>query len=168
MSATGWLMDTNLNPESFVTLTDRQSVTAQAVFGVKLSPDGALLFQPLLDGIAVFDGKLGTLSTRVALPGQLSANYDALVADGKDNVLVGIAGQSGDGGVSVIDLSGLPVPPVTFAAPQSRPRLGSEMPMRMKTAAERVATLQPRAMQSHVVNDVRGGTGLHRLPATSQ
>jgi hypothetical protein len=111
MSATGWIMDTNLNPQSFLTFTDRQGVTTQEVFGAKLSPDGALLFQPLLDSIDVFDARLGTLRTRLALPMQLSANYDALVSDGKDNVLLGISGQNGDGGVAVIDLTALPIPP---------------------------------------------------------
>lgn len=115
MSATGWLMDTNLNPESFLTFSDRQSLISE-VFGAKLSPDGSLFFQPLTDGIDVFDGRQGILRTRIALPMKLSANYDALVADGKDNVLVGIAGLNGNGGVTVIDLNSLPLPaPLPFA-----------------------------------------------------
>jgi hypothetical protein len=110
MSGTGWLMDTNLNPESFITLTDRQAITSVGVFGAKLNSDGSLFFQPLTGGIDVFDGKTGTLRNRIALPFSLSANYDALVSDGKDNVLLAIVGQEGDGGVAVIDLSSLPEP----------------------------------------------------------
>ena len=45
--------------------------------------------------------------TRVALPFALSANYDALVSDGQDNVLVAITGQNGNG-IAVIDLTSLP------------------------------------------------------------
>jgi hypothetical protein len=169
MSASEWLMDTSLNPESFLVLTDRQIITTQAVFGAKLSPDGALLFQPLVDGIAVFDGKLGTLRTRIALPVQLSANYDALVADGKDNVLVGITGQKGDGGVSVMDLSGLPVPPpLPFAADlKTLPKLPSQVSTAKKRGTGLLAT-PFNGFPSHVVNDLRGGTGLRTLPATRQ
>src|ERR1043166_946924 len=99
-----------LQPQSFLTLTDRQVASSTLVFGAKLSPDGSLLFQPLVDGIDVFDAKLGSLRTRIALPIALSENYDAMVGDGKDNVLVTIAGANGDGGVAVIDLTSLPLP----------------------------------------------------------
>src|SRR5438093_10489288 len=56
------------------------------------------------------DGRLGTLLTRIALPITLSPNYDALVSDGKDNILVAITGTNGDG-VAVIDLGSIPEPP---------------------------------------------------------
>jgi hypothetical protein len=169
MHATGWLMDTNLNPQSFLTFTDRQGVSVEEIFGAKLSPDGSLLFQPLLEGIDVFDGKQGTLRTRIALPIQLSANYDALVADGQDNVLVAIAGVNGDGGVAVIDLSGLPVPaPLPFASATSvLPRVAS-------LAASAKIRPEPAGLTSHpqvrrrLVNDVKGHTGLRVLYGSSQ
>lgn len=158
MHATGWLMDTNLNPQSFLTFTDRQGVSIQEVFGAKLSPDGSLLFQPLLDGIDVFDGKLGTLRTRIALPTQLSANYDALVADGKDNVLVGIVGVNGDGGVAVIDLGGLPIPAaVPFAAASSILPKASTLRAGPATARRLQAPIRP---QKHVIHNMRDGSGL--------
>jgi len=96
------------------------------VFGAKLSSDGVLLFQPLTDGIDIFDGKLGTLRSRIALPMALSENYDALVSDGKDNVLLAITGQKGDGGVAIVDLTSLPEP---FSGPAAEPVL----PFQLKT-----------------------------------
>jgi hypothetical protein len=120
MTATEFLMDTNLNPESFVVLNDRETLNQAAVYGEKLSADGALLFAPLSNALDVYDGRTGVLRTRIALPFNLSPNYDALVADGKDNVLVAITGQSGNG-IAVIDLSSLTEPPpLPYASSTSR------------------------------------------------
>jgi hypothetical protein len=171
MSATGWLMDTNLNPQSFLALTDRQVASSSLVFGAKLSPDGSLLFQPLVDGIDVFDAKLGTLRTRIALPIALSTNYDAMVADGNDNVLVAIAGANGDGGVAVIDLTSLPLP-----APQAFSLLTGLLPRNLTTRVESARSKRAMAANAspatattkrqrarHVVNDVIGKTGSKAL-----
>ena len=116
MSGTQYLMDTNLNLESAVALTDRETWGQEYVYGEKVSPDGNLLFAPLTNAIDVYDGRLGLFRTRVALPVALSANYDALVSDGEDNVLVAITGQNGDG-IAVVDLSSLPEPlPLPYSA----------------------------------------------------
>jgi hypothetical protein len=171
MSATGWLMDTNLNPQSFLTFTDRQVASSTLVFGAKLSPDGSMLFQPLVDGIDVFDAKLGTLRTRIALPIALSANYDAMVADGKDNVLVAIAGAKGDGGVAVIDLTSLPLPaPQPFSLltgvlpPNLTTRVGSTRSGRAMDPNTSPATATAkRGRARHVVNDMFGKTGSRAL-----
>jgi hypothetical protein len=109
MSAEEYLMDTNLNVESGVALNERETWNQEYVYGEKMSPDGNLLFAPLTNSIDVYDGRIGLLRTRVALPVALSANYDALASDGKDNVLVAITGQNGDG-IAVVDLSSLPEP----------------------------------------------------------
>jgi hypothetical protein len=109
MTGTQYLMDTNLNIESGVTLNERETWNQEYVYGEKMSPDGNLLFAPLTNSIDVYDGRLGLFRTRIALPVALSANYDALVSDGKDNVLVAITGQNGDG-IAVVDLSSLPEP----------------------------------------------------------
>jgi len=55
--------------------------------------------------------RLPTLRSRIALPFALSQNYDALVADGRDNALIAITGANGTG-IATIDLSSLsePVP----------------------------------------------------------
>jgi WD40 repeat protein len=112
--ASGYLYDSNLNSLSFLSLNDREILTAQYVYGNKLSPDGTLLFQPAVDSIDIFDGRLGNLLQRVSLPFALSQNYDALVSDGKDNVLIAITGVSGDG-VAVVDLSSVAEPgPLPF------------------------------------------------------
>lgn len=120
MTATEDLMDTNLNPESFTVLNDRETLNQSGVYGEKLSADGALLFAPLTNALDVYDGRTGVLRTRIALPFMLSQNYDALVADGKDNVLVAITGQTGNG-IAVMDLTSLSEPPpLPYASSMSR------------------------------------------------
>jgi len=112
--ATGFLYDYSLNGESYYALNDREVMNIAYVYGAKLSADGSLLFQPTSNGIDVLDGRLGNLLNRIALPVSLSPNYDALVADGKDNVLMAITG-SGDG-IAIIDLSAIKEPlPLTYA-----------------------------------------------------
>ena len=115
-TAGSYLYDSNLNLQSYLTLNDREIANISYVYGVKLSPDGTLVFQPSTAGIDVFDGRIGTLRTRIALPFALSQNYDALVSDGKDNVLVAIIDTTGDG-IAVIDLSSLSEPaPLPYAS----------------------------------------------------
>jgi hypothetical protein len=109
-AATGFLYDADLNGESFITLNDREGASISYVYGNKLSPDGSLLFQPSTNGIDIFDGRVGLFRDRVALPFALSPNYDALVEDGKDNVVVAITGANGDG-IAVLDFSSIPEPP---------------------------------------------------------
>ena len=96
MSGAEYLLDTDLNPESYLALNLRETFNQSYVYGEKLSPDGSLLFAPSVNAIDVFDGRIGTLLHRIALPISLCPNYDALVSDGKDNILVAITGQNGD------------------------------------------------------------------------
>jgi IPT/TIG domain len=107
MSASEYLMDTNLNAEAYVTYKDREVWNQSAVYGEKISADGNLLFAPLVNGLDVIDGRFGGLHTRIGLPFTMSSNYEALVDDGVDNILVAITGQTGSG-VAVIDLTSLP------------------------------------------------------------
>lgn len=109
LEASSYLYDANLNAQSYLTLNDREALEVSYVNGTKLSSDGTLLFQPSTYGIDVYDGRLGTYLERIALPVELSQNYDALVSDGKDNVLIGITGQYGTG-IAVVDLSSLSEP----------------------------------------------------------
>jgi hypothetical protein len=110
LAATGYLYDADLNAESFETLNDRDANSGISyVYGSKLSPDGSLLFQPSLNGVDIYDGHVGTLLNRAAVSFTLSSNYDALVEDGKDNVLVAITGQAGDG-VAILDFSTISEP----------------------------------------------------------
>ncbi len=122
MSAGEYLMDTNLNPESYVVYVDRDVWNQSFVYGEKISADGNLLFAPLTNAIDVIDGRQGGLRTRVALSFALSANYDALVDDGKDNVLLAITGETGDG-IAIIDLTSLAEPISASSAATSRPAL---------------------------------------------
>lgn len=110
VEATSYLFDADLNGESYLTLKYREALNMTYVYGAKLSRDGTLLFQPSLNGIDVFDGRLGTLRTRIALPFALSENYDTLVSDGHDNVLIAITGATGSG-IAVVDLTWLTEPP---------------------------------------------------------
>lgn len=105
-TATFYIYDSDLNNESYYALNDREILNIAYVYGAKLSPDGRLLFQPSTNGIDVFDGNIGNLRERISLPLALSPNYDALVSDGDDNVMVAITGTSGSG-VAVIDLTSL-------------------------------------------------------------
>ena len=117
--ATSNLYDSDLNGESFLALNDREVQGISYVYGVKLSPDGSLLFQPSANGIDVFDGRIGTLRNRIALPFSLSTNYDALVEDGKDNVLLAITGANGNG-IAVVDLTSISEPqPLPYDAARS-------------------------------------------------
>jgi hypothetical protein len=108
--ASSFFYDSNLNAESYYALNDREILTASDVYGAKLSPDGSLLFQPSPNGLDILDGRLGNLLQRVSLPVALSQNYDALVEDGKDNVLIAITGVNSDG-IAVVDLSSVSEPP---------------------------------------------------------
>lgn len=110
LEASSYLYDTDLNAKSYLVLSDRDALNISYVYGVKLSPDGRLLFQPSTNGIDVFDGRIGTLRQRISLPVALSQNFDALVSDGRDNVLIAITGKTGTG-IAVIDLSSLAEPP---------------------------------------------------------
>jgi hypothetical protein len=114
-AATAFFYDADLNAESFLSLNDREVLNIAFFFGMKLSPDGTLLFQPSTLGVDVFDGRLGTFRSRIAMPFSFAATYDSLVADGKDNVLVGIVGSSANQ-IAIIDLSSLSEPsPLPYA-----------------------------------------------------
>ncbi len=107
-TATFYIYDSNLNGESYYALNDREILNIADVYGAKLSPDGRLLFQPSTNGIDVLDGNLGNLRNRISLPGPLSPNYDALVDDGTDNILIAITGTGN--GIAIIDLTSVPEP----------------------------------------------------------
>jgi hypothetical protein len=110
LEASDYFYDSDLAAESEYALNDREILNSEYVYGAKLSADGALLFQPSTNGIDVLDGRVGNLLTRISLPVPLSPNYDALVTDGKDNVLLAITGANGDG-IAVVDLTSIKEPP---------------------------------------------------------
>jgi hypothetical protein len=119
MTAADYLMDSNLNGEAFLGLNEREIWNETPVYGEKLSADGVVLYRPLSDALDVLDGRTGVLLTRIALPTALCANYDALVADGKDNILIAITGKNGDG-IAVLDLTSLPEPgPLPYTVAES-------------------------------------------------
>lgn len=109
VEATGYLYDASLNAESYLVMNDREAMNNSYIYGVKLSADGKMLFQPSTNGIDIFDGRVGNLLTRISLPAALSQNFDALVNDGTDNVLVAITGQTGTG-IAIVDLTSVTEP----------------------------------------------------------
>ena len=147
MSASEYLADTNLNPEAFTVYAEREAWNVLAVFGEKLSPDGNLLFSPLQNAIDVIDGKRGNLVTRISLPLSLSANYDALVSDGLDNIMIAITGETGTG-IAVIDLRSIPEPPPLGYAAVARRSAGSAIPGSGAAKRTRSALPHPGARPS--------------------
>jgi hypothetical protein len=117
VTAGSFMFDYDLNAQSYETLNLREILNIAYVYGAKFSPDGRLLFQPSTNGIDVFDGYLGNLLARVSLSVALSPNYDALVSDGTDSVLVAITGTGN--GIAVVNLTSIPEPP---ALPYNRMR----------------------------------------------
>lgn len=109
MEATGFLYDGDENGQAAEALNLREAMNIEYVDGTAFSPDGSLLFQPSTNGIDVYDGRLFTLRTRIALPVALGQNFDALVAGGPDDELLAITGTGGSG-VAVIDLTSLEEP----------------------------------------------------------
>jgi hypothetical protein len=109
-TATFYIYNSNLDDESYYALNDREIQSTKYIYGAKLSADGRLLFQPSANGIDVFDGNLGNLIKRISTPFELSPNYDALVSDGADSVLVAITGATGNG-IAIVDLTSLVEPP---------------------------------------------------------
>lgn len=128
LEATSYLYDAELNAESYLVLSDQDATYIEYVYGTQLSPDGMLLFQPSTNGIDVFDGQLGVLLSRIALPVSLSQNYDALVGDGQDNVLLAITGNNGSG-IAIVDLSSLPDPPPLANKARRRVRTNVKGPL---------------------------------------
>ena len=119
VEATSYLYDASLNAESYLALNDREAMNINYVYGAKLSADGRMLFLPSTNGIDIFDGRLGKLLKRISLPVALSRNFDALVSDGMDNVLIAITGQTGSG-IAIIDLTSLTEPaPLAYEATSS-------------------------------------------------
>jgi hypothetical protein len=127
LTATSYLYDAALSAESYYALNDREILNIAYVYGAKLSPDGRLLFQPSTNGVDVLDGNLGNLRNRISLPVALSPNYDALVDDGTDNILIAITGTGN--GIAVVDLTSVPEPPplpYDKVASRTRPRVETE------------------------------------------
>lgn len=156
--ATSYLYDANVNAQSYLVLNDREASDIAYVYGTQLNHDGTLLFQPSTNGIDVFDGRLGTLRSRIALPFSLSQNYDALVGDGKDNILIAITGSSGSG-IAVVDLTTLsePTPLPYNSAGMTRTILQGSMNRIASVPHRSTKTLEPRVGPKfkvpHVTNE---------------
>ncbi len=156
LEATSYLYDADLNTSTYLTLNDRQILNTTYVYGVKLSPDGSLLFQPSVAGIDVFDGRIGGLRTRIALPYALSQNYDALVSDGADNVMIAITDATGDG-IAVLDLTSLSEP-----APLLHTNAAHPLPEAWRERAAQKPSVPPAQTQDRLAR--RFGVPLSHVP----
>jgi hypothetical protein len=149
-TANFYLYDSALNLESYYAMNDREILNISYVYGAKLSFDGRLLFQPSPNGIDVFDGELGNLRDRISLPVSLSPNYDALVDDGTDNILIAITGTGN--GIAVIDMTSVKEPPrlpyeSNLASPQHGGRWREDSNLRKHPAQpERRPATHPRTV----------------------
>ena len=108
--ASSIMFDADLNGAADFAFNDREIVDINYVYGAKFSSDGSLLFQPSVQGMDIYDGRVGILRARAAFSVPLSTNYDALVSDGKDNILLAITGATGNG-IAVLDLTSISEPP---------------------------------------------------------
>lgn len=150
--ADGAFVDTQLNLHALQSLNYRETFDANYIYGAALSADNTLLFQPGTQAIDVFDTHTGAFLERISLPQPLNTNYRALVADGKDNVLIAITGVNGSG-ISVVDLTSLPAagpyllvdPPIGGPVPRNSP---SSTPLSRRSNSGRTAILHPRLISS--------------------
>jgi hypothetical protein len=107
LAAGGYVVDTDLGLQTEAT-ENQLEAAATALYGEKLTPDGSLLISPVSTGLDLLDARTGMWTGRVLLPVTLAPVYDALVSDGRSNVLVAITG-TGDGVVAA-DLSSVALP----------------------------------------------------------
>jgi WD40 repeat protein len=137
LEASSYLYDSDLNGAAPFAFNDREILGISYLYGTKFSPDGSLLFQPATQGVDVIDGRIGRLRARIAFSTSLSPSYDALVSDGKDNIIIAITGTTG-GGVAVLDLSPLQEPvPLPYAAITAEKTVAPKMqPNNLLTASE--------------------------------
>lgn len=135
-------------------MNDYEALDVTDVYGIKFSPDGTVLFQPTTNGLDIFDGQVGNLFHRIALPFALSENDDALVSDGKDNVLIAITGANGDG-IAVLDLSSIAEPsPLPYAiSSNANAHSGRRQRLLDQTGAaeSRSTSAKPKASGARVV-----------------
>lgn len=132
----GYFYDAAFNANSFLAMNDREELNIGYVFGAKLNYDGTFLFQPSTEGMDIFDGRLGILLKRISLPVTLAENFQALVANSTDNVVVALTGVTGSG-IAVIDLTSL-------AEPSALPYLGSRREARPSSASHERARISRR------------------------
>jgi hypothetical protein len=136
--ASSIMFDADLNGAADFAFNDREVIDINYVYGTKFSPDGSLLFQPSVQGMDIYDGRVGILRSRVAFSVPLSTNYDALVSDSKDNILLAITGATGNG-IAVLDLTSISEPPpLPYVAAVSSQRQNKSRPFD-RTASRQVS-----------------------------
>ncbi len=154
LTAGFYIYDYDLNQESYYAMNDRENLNILYVYGAKMSPDGRLIFQPSTNGIDVFANGFGNLQDRVSLPVALSPNYDALVDDGTDNVLVAITGTGN--GITVVDLTSISEPlPLQNERRLGLPRERHARPSDERHQAVRIVREVPYLTTDHLNGGVR-------------
>lgn len=103
-----WLFDSStLRVYSPIQINEQWSLGQSTLYSSKFSADSKLIFRPEPNAIDVIRVSTGLPFARIALPFALNTNFDALVSDGADNILIAITGSTGTG-IAIIDLSSLP------------------------------------------------------------
>lgn len=140
----GYFTDATLNPENATAYIDWQTWLPTATYGQKLSQDGSILYQPLTNGVDLFERNTGRLLYRVQVPGTIANVYDSMLL-GATNGTLGFLTSSG---VTFVDLSSLSIP-----AGASTPFPASHRNVVMENAAagQTGQKLQPRAGQRRPV-----------------
>jgi len=95
------------------------------------------------------------------MPMIITSAYDALVGDGKDNVLVAITGENGDG-IAVIDLSSLPEPLVPSYPTAEDLRLNPVDPEAVLKPAVRASSTSSQDGKAPLSNANSGRFQVHR------
>ncbi len=107
-----WLFDlSTLQVHTPIETNEQWAQGQSTLYGSKFSADSKLIFKPEPNAIDVISVSTGLPFARIALPFALNSNFDALVADGTDNVFIAITGASGTG-IAVIDVSSVPEPSI--------------------------------------------------------
>jgi hypothetical protein len=115
-----------------------------ALNGEKLNQDGSILFMPLNNGIDLLARNTGRLLYRVQIPVTPASNFDPLVLGKGQNVLAVITAT----GVSIVDMSSLPIAPQYTQAFPAVTHTKAENPSRTQSAPQGRHPLPNRAWQS--------------------
>jgi hypothetical protein len=145
------------------TTTGQVNSAPVAGFPVAPTPDGKSLLVLQAGTIGQYQTapQILVLDARIALPFALSQNYDALVADGQENVLIVITGANGNG-IAVVDLSSLSEPDKLPYQKNDTERarasgFNERPPLRALTANQAKGTAVspslPRSVIKHVTNE---------------
>jgi hypothetical protein len=125
----GFIADPSLNAETVPEYIDWETWLPSSTYGQKLNEDGSILFQPLTDGIDMIARDTGRLLYRIQIPVTIADVYDSLVVANGVNTLAVITTS----GVTLVDLSSLPIPAADRQPFTQMTRLGDGVSSDLRT-----------------------------------